>query len=59
MKCFNFLYQEATYLPSLLSFGGDAIIQDQPFPSDQTTAPSETKLIIMKNALLRVFINQA
>jgi hypothetical protein len=41
---------------SLVSFGGDTITQVQHFPSDQTTAPSETQLINMKNALLRGFL---
>jgi hypothetical protein len=30
--------------PSLLSFWGDAIVQVEHYPSDQTTAPSETQI---------------
>ena len=50
MKCLSCLYLQATYIkfcfkrPSLLSFGGDNIIQVQHYPSDQTTATSETRI---------------
>jgi|AntAceMinimDraft_5_1070358.scaffolds.fasta_scaffold37442_2 hypothetical protein len=50
MKYPSCLYLEATQLnfcfkrPSLSSFWGDAIIQVQHQPSDQTTAPSETHI---------------
>jgi hypothetical protein len=50
MKCPFCLYLEATYLhfcfkrPPFLSFWGDAIIQVQHCPSDQTTAPSEIQI---------------
>jgi len=48
MKCPSCLYLEAIYIkfcfkrPFVLSFRGDSIIQVQHYPSDQTTAPSET-----------------
>jgi hypothetical protein len=60
LKCPSCLYLEATYLnfcvkgPVLLFFRGDALIQVQHFPSDQTMALQKLKLINMKNALLRV-----
>jgi hypothetical protein len=61
MKCPSCLHTEAIYLqfcfkrPSLLSFWGDAIIDVQHYPSDQSTAPSETQINQHEERLFKGF----